>query len=340
MAIINYKFCVQDTSSNNFCSNERRFALFPELSISLRANTTSSLAGVNFTLIAEVTNDGSRFSPATQIDFFSSLSNTFDTSNNIGTRSIGSLSTEEATSSKVPRQESSAGNYFYRACVQSVLGERNTNNNCTDAVEIEIFGIADLSIDTIKVSSTDTEAGSPLTLSAKVKNIGLGDARVITIQFYRSIDSTISTADVFLASASVDFLSRGASMDVRETISSRLGSFYYGVCIERVYLRDNNCSHGILVNTKLPWQEATGSANWSARSNHTSLVYNNKMWMLGGTDGSRKNDVWDSTDGINWTETTASANWSARNSHTSLVYNNKMWVLGGNDGSRKNDVWG
>ena len=92
----NYKFCVQDTSSNNFCSNERSFALFPELSISLIANTTSSFIGLNFTLIAEVTNDGSRFSPATQIDFFSSLSNTFDTSSNIGTKNIGSLSTEEA----------------------------------------------------------------------------------------------------------------------------------------------------------------------------------------------------------------------------------------------------
>ena len=66
----NYKFCVQDTSSNNFCSNERSFALFPELSISLRADKTSSFTGVNFTLIAEVTNDGIRFSPATQIDFF------------------------------------------------------------------------------------------------------------------------------------------------------------------------------------------------------------------------------------------------------------------------------
>ena len=338
----NYKVCIRDTSSNNFCSNEKSFALFPELSISLRADITSSNIDLDFTLIAEVTNDGSRFSPATQIDFFSSLSNTFDTSSNIGTKNIGSLSTEEATSSRVPRQESSVRNYFYRACVQSVLGERNTDNNCTNAIEIEIFGIADLSIDTIKVSSTDIEARIPLIISAKLKNIGSGDARVITIQFYRSIDSTISTADIFLASASVDVLLAGASMDVRETISSRLGNFYYGLCIERVDLReniDNNCSHGILVNTKLSWQQATASAGWSSRNNHTSLVYNNKMWVLGGTDGSRLNDVWDSTDGINWTQTTVSAGWSGRNNHTSLVYNNKIWVLGGYDGSRKNDVW-
>ena len=343
----NYKFCVQDTSSNSFCSNESSFALFPELSISLVTNTTSSFIGLNFTLIAEVTNDGSRFSPATQIDFFRSLSNAFDTSSNIGTKNIGSLSTEEATSSRVTQQESSAGNYFYRACVQSVLGERNTDNNCTDAVEIEIFP-TDLSIDTIKVSSTDTEAGSPLTISAKVKNIG-SNARATTIQFYRSIDSTISTADVFLASASVDALSTGASMDVRETVSSKLGNFYYGVCIERVDLReniDNNCSHGILVNTKLPWQQATSAASWPSRQDHTSLVYDNKMWLIGGYDNDNliDNNIFHSADGINWEQITDNNIFFYRFFHTSLVYDNKMWLIGGilranHANSIYNDVW-
>ena len=92
-------------------------------------------------------------------------------------------------------------------------------------------------------------------------------------------------------------------MDVRETISSRFGNFYYGVCIERVDLReniDNNCSNGILVNTKLSWQQAITSAGWPGRSLHSSLVYNNKMWVIGGYDGNDKNDVWDSTNGINW----------------------------------------
>ena len=151
--------------------------------------------------------------------------------------------------------------------MRSVLGEINTDNNCTNAIT-EIFP-TDLSIDTIKVSSTVTKAGSPVTISANVKNIGSGDARATTIQFYRSSDSMISTADVFLASASVDALSRGASMDVRETINSRFGNFYYGVCIERVDLReniDNNCSNGIFVNTRLPsWQQATSSASWTSR---------------------------------------------------------------------------
>ena len=89
------------------------------------------------------------------------------------------------------------------------------------------------------------------------------------------------------------------------------------------------------------WSQKTASAGWSRRDQHTSLVYNNKMWVIGGTDTSNRfNDVWDSTNGINWSQTTASANWSARYGHTSLVYDNKMWVIGGgNSTNRFSDVW-
>ncbi len=87
------------------------------------------------------------------------------------------------------------------------------------------------------------------------------------------------------------------------------------------------------------WNEATASADWSARIYHRSVIYDNKMWVMGGTDGVDKNDVWYSSDGITWTLATANAAWSARTNPTLLVYNNKMWVIGGYDGVNKNDVW-
>ena len=205
-----------------------------------------------------------------------------------------------------------------------------------------VLSIADVSIDNIEVNSTDIEAGQSIRFSAEVKNIGLKSANATTIQFYRSIDSTIDTTDTLLTRASVSALSSGASIDVRETIFSDLGRFYYGVCVGIVEQRENvsnNCSHGILVNTQLLWKETTRAADWSARTYHTSLVYDNKMWVLGGIGDGNRNDVWYSTDGINWEQATGSAGWSARNGHTSLVYDNKMWVLGGDDGNNKNDVW-
>src|SRR5438045_1168554 len=91
----------------------------------------------------------------------------------------------------------------------------------------------------------------------------------------------------------------------------------------------------------MSWSQATGAAPFSGRGGHTSIVFNNLMWVIGGYDGNvAKNDVWYSADGVNWTRATSSAEFSGRSRHTSLVYNNKIWVIGGEDTSGyKNDVW-
>ena len=89
----------------------------------------------------------------------------------------------------------------------------------------------------------------------------------------------------------------------------------------------------------ITWTEATDDANWSTRISHSSVVFDNKMWVIGGYDGSNTNDVWYSINGITWTQATASANWSARGGHSSVVFDNKMWVIGGSDGGVLNDVW-
>jgi hypothetical protein len=90
------------------------------------------------------------------------------------------------------------------------------------------------------------------------------------------------------------------------------------------------------------WNEVTTqSPIWTERHLHSSVVFDNKMWVIGGTtDGGKMDDVWSSEDGINWTEETSSADWSERTAHTSVVYDGKMWVLGGEDSSGDvNDVW-
>ncbi len=87
------------------------------------------------------------------------------------------------------------------------------------------------------------------------------------------------------------------------------------------------------------WTEATSAASWSGRQFPTSVVFDNKIWVVGGLDGTKKKDVWYSTDGANWTQATAAAAWSARNSHTTVAFDSKIWVIGGHDGGYKNDVW-
>jgi len=90
------------------------------------------------------------------------------------------------------------------------------------------------------------------------------------------------------------------------------------------------------------WTRATANASFSGRRGHASVVFDNKMWVIGGQDtgGAYRNDVWYSSDGATWTQATASASFSKRFYHTSVVFDNKMWVIGGyNNSVNFNDVW-
>jgi len=89
------------------------------------------------------------------------------------------------------------------------------------------------------------------------------------------------------------------------------------------------------------WIQATAAAGWSARMKHSAVVYDNKMWIMGGYNGSYLKDVWYSTTGVSWVQATSSANWEARQNAVALVYDGKMWIMGGWSvgGAYKNDVW-
>jgi len=83
------------------------------------------------------------------------------------------------------------------------------------------------------------------------------------------------------------------------------------------------------------------NAPFPARYMHTSVVYDNKIWVMGGKSGaSRLNDIWSSPDGTNWTQATPSSLFSKRDSLSSIEFNNEMWILAGWDGtSIFNDVF-
>ena len=97
------------------------------------------------------------------------------------------------------------------------------------------------------------------------------------------------------------------------------------------------------------WTRATASAKWSGRSDFAAIVFNNKIWIMGGNrvrDDIFYNDVWNSEDGINWTRVKADNNvgWSKRQTRgTIVVFKNKIWVIGGITGNSidniPNDVW-
>jgi hypothetical protein len=74
---------------------------------------------------------------------------------------------------------------------------------------------------------------------------------------------------------------------------------------------------------------ATGSAAFSPRCDQASVVFDNKMWVIGGsvdtTGYSIANDVWYSTDGIIWTQAVAHATFPKKY-FLSVAFDDKMWL--------------
>ncbi len=90
----------------------------------------------------------------------------------------------------------------------------------------------------------------------------------------------------------------------------------------------------------IDWTAATQNAEFGVRYRHTSVVYNNKMWVIAGNGGSgTMADVWYSSNGIAWTQATSNAAFGLRVDHKSFVYDNKMWLVCGSNGTVQNDAW-
>ena len=96
------------------------------------------------------------------------------------------------------------------------------------------------------------------------------------------------------------------------------------------------------------WTCATTTAPLDMRANFTCVTYNNKIYLLGGSQYVVSqyvyyNEVWTTTDGANWTKEINHACWARRYDHTSIIFDNKIWLMGGvaqdNSIHTRNDVW-
>ncbi|KAK3606817.1 hypothetical protein CHS0354_018411 [Potamilus streckersoni] len=98
--------------------------------------------------------------------------------------------------------------------------------------------------------------------------------------------------------------------------------------------------------------------SFDARRSHTTVVFKNDLWVIGGNTSSSssgaspKNDVWKSPDGIKWERVTTTGTVAAgtffpeRYGHTAAVFKgtdanqDTLWIIAGEGSSGKlNDVW-
>ncbi|QDU64004.1 Kelch motif protein [Planctomycetes bacterium Pan216] len=90
------------------------------------------------------------------------------------------------------------------------------------------------------------------------------------------------------------------------------------------------------------WEQVTESAPWSPRLWFSSVVYRDRMWVLGGwSNHPSKNwqDVWFSKDGRDWRRLRSKVIWKERHEHSTYVFQDKIIVAGGMTPPLVNDVW-
>ena len=91
-----------------------------------------------FTLQATVRNQGAFSSDATMLYYYRSVDATISSSDTrVGSDDVSLLLASDTSEKSISlRAPEDAGTYYYGFCVQSVVGEGNTNNNCSDAVRV------------------------------------------------------------------------------------------------------------------------------------------------------------------------------------------------------------
>jgi hypothetical protein len=124
-----------------------------------------------------------------------------------------------------------------------------------------------------------------------------------------------------------------------------MGGWYNG------RLKGHSASNEVWASTDgAQWEQVSKNAGWSPRIAAGAVVFQGKMWILGGTENyyfgdkkSLKNDVWSSADGKEWKLATANAGWSPRAYHQAVVHAGKIWIMGGGNYVPEyqafNDVW-
>lgn len=87
--------------------------------------------------------------------------------------------------------------------------------------------------------------------------------------------------------------------------------------------------------------ETNGASNvFPERQSTQSVVFDNKLWLVGGYSFSSFDDVWSTEDGIDWTQSNITGTqFSARSGHQVVTFKNKLWVIGGYASYYSNDIW-
>ena len=229
---------------------------FPDLTVVSPTVTDSTLVvGETFTLSVTVANIGDAdSSAATTLRFLRSTNATPGAGTQVGGIGMGYLAAsgtnEESIELYAP---STAGTYYYGACVNSVPDESDTTNNCSASVTVEVEATTtfpDLQVGQPTVTDSTVVAGGLFRLTITVTNIGDRGSGATTLRYYQSTDATISSADTQVGTDGIRSLGGTSFVSADVTAPLTGGTYYYGACVDAVPVESdttNNCSPSVTV---------------------------------------------------------------------------------------------
>ena len=105
------------------------------------ASAVALTPGQTFTLQVTVQNQGDQQAEATTLHYYRSNNTTITASDTeVGTDAVDALAASATSAQSIELTASVGVEKYYGACVESVRGEINTDNNCSSAVKITVSG--------------------------------------------------------------------------------------------------------------------------------------------------------------------------------------------------------
>ena len=238
----------------NFRRGGDRPPLGPDLVVeALRASNRGLRPGQAVTLSATVRNIGTSVAMATTLRYQHQRAGNAGWAG-VGRDSVSRLAKGAATTESTRlRAPSSPGRHRYRACVERVPREADTNNNCSNVVVVTVqqgAGAPDLVVRSVRVSDDTLNPRQPFTFYGTVRNVGSAVAPETRLryQFWRA------DATRWVAVGSDQVASLRPSAAVRESVRliapSARGTYRYRACVVAVEGEtntNNNCSVGVPV---------------------------------------------------------------------------------------------
>ncbi|MCY4376553.1 MAG: hypothetical protein OXC31_22570 [Spirochaetaceae bacterium] len=163
----------------------------------------------------------------------------------VGTHAVAELAASRTTGQSVSLTvPTTAGTYYYGACVDAVSGESDTSDNCSGAARVDVqdppllqpHQYLDLEVETPSVDDASPETGTTFTLSATVTNAGNAESATTTLRYYRATDAAMTAYVLQVGTDAVGALAAAGTSDesIPLTASFTSGAYYYRACADAV----------------------------------------------------------------------------------------------------------